>query len=500
MLMKNTAYALALLLVGLMFSSSLQAGQVELHKYVRSNVLGTSFEMSIKAPLAQATQAEAKVLAEIKRLEKIFSTYDESAEISQLNRQGHTSKNQLSKDLLAVIHLCELWQQKLPKSFSCRLGNVINMWQSFEKQQQRPSRVDIRAKARQAQQSEYTSKDLLAGKHNADFTWDFGGIAKGYILDKAMKVAITTATKASAIKIDIGGDGVYWQLAKDEQPSWLVGLALPDNIDDSQENRLGSYAIRDGALAYSGHASRARKIGRRSYSHILSPRDGWPTHNPVTAIVKAADATSADALATALAATEISTALDWLQKQPKYSALLIDSDGRQYASSNWYQYYEQSAEQGIAPVQGYQAKISFALPKINDAEYRKPYVAIWIANQKGQVVKNLLILGQSERWMQENRSWWRLQGRKAPNLLDGFARPTRRPGRYTVSWNGRDDYGKQLAKGQYKLYAEVVRENGGHEKISIAVELADQKQSIHIKGKEEIDSLTFKSSFQKNES
>jgi thiamine biosynthesis lipoprotein len=78
-----------------------------------------------------------------------------------------------------------------------------------------------------------------------------------------------------------------------------------------------------------------------------------------------------------------------------------------------------------------------------------------------------------------------------------FGLPTRRPGKYTVSWNGRDDYGKQLPKGQYKLYAEVARENGGHEKISMTVELGDQKQSIHIKGKEEIDSLTFKSSFQK---
>ncbi len=147
-----------------------------------------------------------------------------------------------------------------------------------------------------------------------------------------------------------------------------------------------------------------------------------------------------------------------------------------------------------------QAKISFSLPKINDAEYRKPYVAIWIANQKGQVVKNLLILGQTERWMQENRSWWRVQGRKAPNLLDGFARPTRRPGKYTITWNGRDDYGKQLPKGQYKLYAEVAREKAGHEKIFLTIELGDQKQSMSKKGKAEIGSLTFKSFVQNNKS
>jgi len=486
--------AIGLWLVSVVFSTSLLANQVDLHQFTATNVLGTSFEMFIKAPKEQASQAEEAVLAEIKRLEKIFSSYDSNSEISQLNQQGHINNGKISKDLLAVIHLCESWQQKLPKSFSCRLGNVITLWQSFETEQQRPNRVDIRATARQAQQSQYTGKDLLAAKRNDDFTWNLGGIAKGYILDQAMKIALATATKASAIKIDIGGDGVYWQHSNNNTPNWLVGLARPNNIDDSQEHRLGTYAITTGALAYSGHQSRARHIGRRSYSHILSPRDGWPTHNPVTAIVKAEDAASADALATALAATEISIALDWLQKHPQYAALLIDSDGRHYASNNWYQHFHQSSSQATKSDHAYQAEISFSLPKINSAEYRKPYVALWVANQQGKVVKNLLILGQSERWMQENRSWWRVQGRKAPSLLDGFARPTRRPGEYRISWNGRNDFGQKLPTGQYKLLAEVAREHGRHEKIVIPFKLDERPLSLSKKGTEEIGLLTLKSS------
>jgi len=484
-------------MVGVAFSSSVQANELTLKQFERSNVLGTSFEMSIAAPAIQAELAQNEVLNEIKRLEMVFSTYNADSEVSQLNQLGKPLASGPSKDLVAVVELCRQWQRILPKSFSCRLGNVIKMWQSYENDQQRPERAGIRAKARIAQLSEYSVDDLVAQKPNTEFTWDFGGIAKGYILDQAMKVAKTKASKATAIKIDIGGDSVYWQKAGSNKADWLIGLAAPKQIDDSKETLIGTLTLANGAIAYSGHKSRARKIGRREYSHILAPRDGWPTHNPVTAIVKAPDATSADALATALAGSEISASLDWLKKHKQYAALLIDADGRQYASENWYQNY---VEKNSTAAQDYQAKISFSLPKLNVVDYRKPYVAIWVADQKGKVVKNLLILGQSERWMQENRAWWRKQGRKTPQLLDGFARPTRRPGQYDIVWNGRDDFGQQLSAGKYRLYAEAAREHGGHEKISLDFELGQTKQIISKKGKEEIGALTFKSSASKESS
>lgn len=480
-------------MVGLVLWTPAQARENAPKQFVSANVLGTSFEMHIDAPSTEAEQAHALVLAEIKRLEKIFSTYDKRSEISKINAQVQSASDTPSQDLLAVVELCEKWQSALPKSFSCRLGKVIDMWQDYELQQLRPERAKIRAQARAAQESDYSQADLISGKPNTEFTWSFGGIAKGYILDKAMTVAKASASNATAIKIDIGGDAVYWQAPQSTQAKWQVGLASPNKIDDSQQTRLGILSLTQGAVAYSGHESRARTIGRRDYSHILTPRDGWPAHNPVTAIVKGPDATSADALATALAASELSASLDWLSKHPEFSVLLIDKDGRQYASKNWYQHFKGAEQNAQNSVQPYQAHIRFVLPKLNVVEYRKPYVAIWVADKKGKVVRNLLVLGQSERWMEENRTWWRKQGRKAPQLLDGFARPTRRPGQYDIVWNGRDDFGNLLPQGKYKLFAEAAREHGGHEKLSIPFQLTDTPQDFSKQGHSEIGALTFKS-------
>lgn len=480
-----------LLLMLVLPAFSVQATTKELFHYAHTNVLGTSFELKIQAPNNQADQVEQSLLAEIKRLETLFSTYDPESEISLLNQTG--SSQALSAEMFEVIEACESWKQQLPMAFSCRLGRVIKLWQDLEGKDTRPDRIQIREVARQAHTSSYSLDDLKAGKSNQDFEWNLGAIAKGYILDQAMKLARQQAPDAQAISLDIGGDGLYWRKPNETEVStasqnWLVGLAVPGQVDDSQQQRLGTLAIRQGAIAYSGHGSRGRQIGRRVYSHILTPRDGWPKEQPLTAIVRAESALEADVLATALATSEISDALDWLSKKPQYAALLIDQAGRQFASKNWYDSYMTDGN----TVKSNQIKIRFSLPKLEVAEYRKPFVSIWVEDSNRKPVKNLLLLGQNERWMQENRHWWRIQGRTTPELLEGFARPTRRPGEYQLTWDGRDDFGRLLAEGQYSLYVEASREHGDHERLGLKFELNGTAQQVTKEGKKELTQVEIK--------
>ena len=414
------------------------------HQFYHHNVLGSSLEMRISSPQNQAGQAQQSVLAEIIRLEKIFSSYDRDSELNRLNRGS--LQQQPSAELVEMVRLCEQWRQKLPKAFSCRMGDVIEAWQDAFQRQARPNRKQIRTIARRAVESRFTLADLESGNSTEDFSWNFGAIAKGYILDRALQVARQSAPGATAIGIDIGGDAAYWQAEVVGQP-WKISIADPNNIDDSKQQHLGKLHLHNGAIAYSGHNSRALKIGRRSYSHILVPRDGWPKQYASTAIVTAPTATEADALATALATMEIPAALDWLEQQGSSSvaAMLVGSDGRSHSTPNWHHRFHPPGQ--VAPSQ-LQATIRFALPKPRGGVYRRPYVALWLENSRRKVVKNLLLLGDSERWMSENSYWWRKQGRTGEDLLQGLARPTRRAGEYRLSWHGRDDFGRVLGSRQ----------------------------------------------------
>lgn len=456
--------------------------QAALQTFEHGNVLGTSFSLTIDASSAAAKAAEAASLAEIQRLEQVYSSYRKQSELSRINASSDRLKQPASAEFVHMIELCQQWQQQLPMAFSCRLGDVIAAWKQAAKQQVRPDRKAIRAIARRALYSEYQLLDLKNGKPPTEFSWDFGAIAKGYIIDRAFAAARKSAPQATAIGVDIGGDSRVWQASEQQKP-WQLKLARPNQIDDSKESILGTVSSHGGAIAYSGHQARAFKIGRHNYSHIVKPRDGWPKDSASSSIVLADTATRADALATALATMDIGPALDWVNQQTNTEALLIDSSGRQYASANWYQNYS------AADARTALAEITFSLAKIRGGNYRKPYVAIWLENSEHKVIKNLLLLGGSERWMTKNSYWWRRQGRTEPELLQVFARPTRRAGKYQLTWHGRDDFGRPVAPGQYQLIIEAAREHGGHEKIGIPFVLGTPSNHT-AKGPQEIQHLT----------
>jgi thiamine biosynthesis lipoprotein len=98
-------------------------------------------------------------------------------------------------------------------------------------------------------------------------------------------------------------------------------------------------------------------------------------------------------------------------------------------------------------------------------------VAIWVTDEGNRLVRALTMLGDNLDYVGENYIWWRRYGRSRPQLVSAITKPTRRPGRYSAVWDGRDDAGKPVPQGRYTLHIEAVRENGGHSYQSIPLDL-----------------------------
>ena len=122
--------------------------------------------------------------------------------------------------------------------------------------------------------------------------------------------------------------------------------------------------------------------------------------------------------------------------------------------------------------------VGVELPRLNVAEYHKPYVAVWISQPDHSVVANLAVWyqlddgpeGHGEDWLKDIRQWWRRTGRNLEMPVDGVSAPTRGPGEYTLSFSSDDDHLKDLEAGSYVLHIEAAREVGGREMISIPFE------------------------------
>lgn len=453
----NPASSLAVTAALLMAAASLSASDTVVEHL--DGVLGTSMDVTvIGASEAQAANAIDRALAEVERLEGLLSSYRDDSEVARLNRLRELA--QPSAELRAMLDHCRRWTRESQNHFSCKLGRLRAAWREAERTQAPPDRVQLRRLARDIARTELLADhdDSVPLRLPELVDIDLGGIAKGFIVDRALDAMREALPEAAAIKVDIGGDARYWGSPPNSE-GWHVGIG-PDG-------QAGYLVLADTAIAASGHSERGYAIGRRHYGHVLAARDGWPVPDAPAAFVTAAKAGDADAIATALVNMPPPEAISWVAGMPGVEALLILENGTQLASSGWRA--RERAPAAAGPLA--RLRVEYTIPAIEAGEYRRPYLAIWITDAERQAVRNLLLLGESQRWARENSRWWRQVGKRDSTILDGYALATRRPGRYAVTWDGYDDHGRPVAAQQpLVLHVEAAREYGGHDYRRIAID------------------------------
>ena len=107
---------------------------------------------------------------------------------------------------------------------------------------------------------------------------------------------------------------------------------------------------------------------------------------------------------------------------------------------------------------------------------KNPYVAVWIEDQGGELVATIALWFLQSRkglkWLSDLRRWATVDGSDA--TIDAISSATRRPGEYSVVWDGTDIDGNLIPQGEYFLAIEAAREHGPYslirEQISIGAE------------------------------
>ena len=135
------------------------------------------------------------------------------------------------------------------------------------------------------------------------------------------------------------------------------------------------------------------------------------------------------------------------------------------------------AVSGLLTLPAYAAEldINVEIPKLNVAEYHRPYVAIWIEGADQKVATNLAVWyqmkdtaeGHGTKWLPDLRQWWRKSGRSLKVPVDGVTGPTKPVGKHAISFRDAQPQLKDLAPGEYTLVVEAAREVGGRELVKI---------------------------------
>ena len=122
---------------------------------------------------------------------------------------------------------------------------------------------------------------------------DFGGIGKGYAVDRAL--AILRAHGVTRAKLDFGSSSLGFLGSIDG--GWPVAIADPRDRDEP----LISFRISKDAVSTSSQRERFFERDGRRFGHIFDPRAGRPVESRMLSVtVIAPQGSTADALSTAL--------------------------------------------------------------------------------------------------------------------------------------------------------------------------------------------------------
>lgn len=291
-------------------------------------ILGTFVEV-----LCEDKKAAGIVYQEFKRLEKVFNFYDPDSEISRLNSSN--SCQNVSQELIEVILLSQQLCQMSLGAFDISAGSLYEFWKEkiTEKEVKTFPTLEEVLKIKEQSGMEFIKVDREKQTVCIDrkgVKIDLGAIAKGYIVDCAVKKLKENGVNNALI--NAGGD--IYCLGEKEGVPWRVGIRSPQNqVSLSTVNILETESLVDEAVATSGTYEQCFNYQGKRYSHLIDPRTGYPVDtNIVSVTVITKNCVSADSLATAFFIMGIEGIKNFLEKYPstmRIYVVTIDQDGKQ---------------------------------------------------------------------------------------------------------------------------------------------------------------------------
>jgi hypothetical protein len=278
---------------------------------------------------------------------------------------------------------------------------------------------------------------------------------------------------------------------------WPVGVADPRNPAENAP-MLGQFALRNAAVATSGGYARNYTIAGKHHSHIIDPRTLQAMDCLASATVVAADCLTANALSTAacvLGKTDGEKLVRWFSVagylltdavQPDVrGGLLLTSTAAPEATTT------QPVVQSDAWPKDFQVSINLEIKAQVQGRTKRPYVAVWIEDANEKIVRTVTIWGTKDKYISELSYWWDAAGGdQAFSIYKSISRATRPAGKYTIAWDGLDDQGNALPKGDYTVCVELNREEGHHGMESAVVSCRDEQKSADLAATAESEAST----------
>lgn len=286
-------------------------------------LLGTVVEIQVRdADEQKVENAISKAFAEVKRIDDLFTTYNEDSPVWKFNSSSD-SIIAVDTEIFNLIVLCDSITKLSNGSFDVSLDNLTKAWGFYTDDPQLP----VKAQTDSALVLCGWSKIKLIGDNKIikkeKVGLNFGAIAKGYAVDKAIdvlkKLGINEALVNAGGEISVFGN------------DWVVGIQHPREINSLiKKIKLNGFTI-----ATSGDYEQYFEVDGVRYHHILDPKTGYPSIGLQSVTIINKSNTIADALATGVFVMGKEKGMKLIETLDDTEAMIIDDDGKIFYSSGF---------------------------------------------------------------------------------------------------------------------------------------------------------------------
>jgi thiamine biosynthesis lipoprotein ApbE len=294
------------------------ASRLQRHEF-REIHMGSEARVVVYTEDVTAAAAAARAAFDrIAELDAIMSDYRDDSEVMRVCREQMPGEMiEVSEDLYDVLWRSREISEATGGAFDVTVGPYTRAWRrAVEVGVLPPTMTDVELRSRVG----FRGITFAPNRHaimfdRAGVEIDFGAIGKGYACDEALERVRERGVERCLV--ELGGD-----LAVGAPPpgadAWRVKVESPGG------QRIIELA--SGAITTSADRFRYVDVGGERYSHILDARTGALLTSRLAVTVSAPDATTADALATAISVVGPKEGTWMMQRFPGASALMERAD------------------------------------------------------------------------------------------------------------------------------------------------------------------------------
>lgn len=301
-----------------------------IHKKILK-LMGNRFEITVVSE--NENEALARIdepIVEIRRIEKLLTTFDENSQTNLINRYAGVKPVKVDREMVDIIQRSKKISDITQGAFDITYGSVDKKLWNFDKNMTSLPDADL---ARKMVRLINYKNVIVEEKKSTVFLKEkgmrigFGGIGKGYAAERAKFILQQRGMKSGIV--NAAGDLTVWGYQPNGK-EWTIGIADPD----AARHPFSYLSITDMAVATSGNYEKYVMIGGKKYSHTIDPKTGLPVNGIKSVTIISPNAEIADAMATPVMIMGIKVGLDMINQIKGVSCIIIDDSNKIYTSKN----------------------------------------------------------------------------------------------------------------------------------------------------------------------